>query len=148
MALKPLQLILLIKGESTNARYILTSLIKALKEVKLDNDKFQTKFEKHFEKLNALNKFVLFAFNFNCDSKELCSAGLANSKVKGFSLNTSLEYARTFITGQIESKVEPKLKELALIGIAKATDIYEVEISSVFPKYGMVLLMLYNFLDP
>ena len=70
LALKPLQLILLIKGESTNARYILTSLIKALKEVKLDNDKFQTKFEKHFEKLNALNKFVLLAFNFNFDSKE------------------------------------------------------------------------------
>ena len=136
LALKVLQLILSIKGESTNARYILTALIKALKQVKLANAKFQTKLEKHVEKLSALNAFVSFAFNFEFDSKELCGAGLAASKVKKFDINAMLEYARMYITGTIESKVVPKLKELALLDIAKATDIDEVAISLVFPKYG------------
>ena len=136
LALKVLQLILSIKGESTNARYILTALIKALKQVKLANAKFQTKLEKHVEKLSALNAFVSFAFNFEFDSKELCGAGLAASKVKGFDINALLEIARMYITGTIESKVVPKLKELALFDTAKATDIDEVAISLVFPKYG------------
>ena len=136
LALKVLQLILSVKGESTNARYILTALIKALKQVKLANAKFQTKLEKHVEKLSALNAFVSFAFNFEFDSKELCGAGLAASKVKKFDINAMLEYARMYITGTIESKVVPKLKELALFDTAKATDIDEVAISLVFPKYG------------
>ena len=136
LALKVLQLILSIKGESTNGRYILTALIKALKEVKLANAKFQTKLEKHVEKLNALNAFVSFAFNFEFDSKELCGAGLAASKVKGFDINDLLEKARAIITGTIESKVVPKLTELGLLETAKATDIDEVAISLVFPKYG------------
>ena len=135
LALKVVQLILSIKGESTNGRYILTALIKALKEVKLANAKFQTKLEKHVEKLNALNAFVSFAFNFEYDSKELCGAGLAASKVKGFDINGMLEMARTFITGTIESRVVPKLTELGLLETAKATDIDEVAISLVFPKY-------------
>ena len=136
LALKVVQLILSIKGESTNARYILTALIKALKEVKLANAKFQTKLDKHVEKLSALNAFVSFCLNFEFDSKELMGAGLAASKMKGFDINGMLEMARSFVTGTIESKVLPKLKELGLIETAKASDIDEVEISFVIPKYS------------
>jgi len=136
LALKVVQLILSIKGESTNARYILTALIKALKEVKLANAKFQTKLDKHVEKLSALNAFVSFCLNFEFDSKELMGAGLAACKMKGFDINAMLEMARTFVTGTIESKVLPKLKELGLIETAKASDIDEVVFSFVIPKYA------------
>ncbi len=136
LALKVVQLILSIKGESTNARYILTALIKALKEVKLANAKFQTKLDKHVEKLSALNAFVSFCLNFEFDSKELMGAGLAACKMKGFDINAMLEMARTFVTGTIESKVLPKLKELGLIETAKASDIDEVVFSFVVPKYA------------
>ena len=136
LALKVVQLILSIKGESTNARYILTALIKALKEVKLANAKFQTKLDKHVEKLSALNAFVSFCLNFEFDSKELMGAGLAACKMKGFDINAMLEMARTFVTGLIESKVLPKLKELGLIETAKASDIDEVIFSFVIPKYA------------
>jgi len=50
----------------------LNALIKALKEVKLTNAKLQTKLEKHVEKLNALNAFCSFLFEFEFDAKKLC----------------------------------------------------------------------------
>ena len=136
LALKMLQLVLSVKSESTNVRYLLSAQIKALKQVKLASAKFQTKLEKYVEKLSALNAFCSFVFNFEFDSKELCGAGLEASKVKGFDINGLLEMARLYLTQTIESKVIPKLKELALIDTAKATDIDEVSLSLVFPKYG------------
>ena len=63
-------------------------------------------------------------------------AGLAASKMKGFDINGMLEMARSFVTGTIESKVLPKLKELGLIETAKASDIDEVVFSFVVPKYA------------
>ena len=136
MALKVVQLILSIKGESTNARYILTALIKALKEVKLANAKFQSKLEKHVEKLSVLNAFVSFVLNLEFDAKELCVAGLAASKVKGFDVNTMFEALIAGAVAFIEGKVVPKLKELGLIETAKASDIDEVVFSFVIPKYA------------
>ena len=91
LTLKVLQLLLSIKGESTNARFILTAAIKALKEVKLANAKFQAKLEKHVESLAALNVFLSFCFNFEFDAKELCGAGLEASKVKGFDVSGKLK---------------------------------------------------------
>ena len=58
-----------------------------------------------------LNAYILFAFNFEFDSKELWGAGLADSKVKGFDINQMLEMAREFWKGVIESRVVPKIKE-------------------------------------
>ena len=135
LALKALQLLLSVKSDSTNLRYILTAAIKALKEVKLANAKFQSKLEKHVEKLSALNAFVSFAFNFEFDSKELCRLIFAAFKVTGFDINGLLEYARMYITATIESKVVPILKYLALFDAAKAADIDEVAISLVIPRY-------------
>ena len=135
LALKALQLLLSIKSESTNLRYILSAAIKALKEVKLSNAKFQSKLEKHVEKLSVLNAFVSFVLNLEFDAKELCGAGLAASKVKGFDVNTMFEALRSGAVGFIENKVVPKLKELALVETAKASDIDEIELSLTIPKF-------------
>lgn len=135
LALKALQLIFSVKSDSTNLRYILTSAIKALKEIKLSNAKFQSKLEKHVEKINVLNAFVSFVLNLEFDAKELCGAGLAASKVKGFDVNTMFEALRAGAVAFIETKVVTKLKELALVDTAKASDIDEIEISFTIPKY-------------
>ena len=135
LALKALQLLLSVKSESTNLRYILTAIISALKEVKLSNAKFQSKLEKHVEKLSVLNAFVSFVLNLEFDAKELCGAGLAASKVKGFDVNAMFEALRAGAVAFIEGKVVPKLKELALVDTAKASDIDEIAISVTIPRY-------------
>ena len=135
LSLKALQLVLSVKGYSTGARYLLASAIKALKEVKLENAKFQKKLETHVDKLNALNAFLSFCFEFKFDAKELCGAGLAASKVKGFDVNASLKKARDFIEGMVNNMVKPLLEQYGLVDAAKATDIDEVNLSLAFPKY-------------
>ena len=135
LSLKALQLLLSVKGNSTGARYLLASVIKALKEVKLENAKFQKKLENHVDKLNALNAFLSFCFEFQFDAKELCGAGLAASKVKGFDVNAFLKTTRDNVEGLVNTMVKPLLEQYALVDAAKASDIDEVNISLTFPKY-------------
>ena len=135
LSLKALQLLLSIKGNSTGLRYLLTAAIKALKEVNLENAKFQKKLENHVDKLNALNAFISFCFEFKFDAKELCGAGLAASKVKGFDVNAFLQLAKDSVEKMVNEKVKPLLEQYALVDAAKATDIDEVNISLTFPKY-------------
>ena len=134
LSLKAVQLLLSVKGNSTGARYLLTALIQALKGVKLENAKFQKKLENHVDKLNALNAFLSFCFEFRFDAKELCGAGLEASKVKGFDVNGLLSMARTFVEAIVEGKVKPILTQYSLVDSAKATDIDEITVSLTFPK--------------
>lgn len=135
LSLKALQLLLSVRGNSTGARYLLSSTIKALKEVKLENAKFQKKLETHVDKLTALNAFLSFCFEFKFDAKELCGAGLAASKVKGFDVNALLQKARDTIEGLVNNMVKPLLEQYALVDACKATDIDEVVVSLTVPKY-------------
>lgn len=135
LSLKALQLLLSVKGNSTGGRYLLTALIEALKGVKLENAKFQKKLENHVDKLNALNAFLSFCFEFQFDAKELCGAGLEASKVRGLDVNSFLGMARTFVEALVENKVKPLLTQYALVDAAKATDIDEITVSLTFPKH-------------
>ena len=135
LSLKALQLLLSVKGNSTGGRYLLTALIEALKGVKLENAKFQKKLENHVDKLNALNAFLSFCFEFQFDAKELCGAGLEASKVRGLDVNAFLGMARTFVEALVENKVKPLLTQYALVDAAKATDIDEITVSLTFPKH-------------
>ena len=61
--------------------------------------------------------------------------GLEPSKNKNFDVSALLEMARTFASGFLNERVLPKLKELLLVDTAKTTDIDNVSVSLVFPKY-------------
>ena len=135
LSLKAVQLLLSIKGNSTGARYLLSSVIKALKEVKLENAKFQKRLENHVDKLTALNAFLSFCFELKFDAKELCGAGLAASKFKGFDVNALLKKTRENVEDLVNKKVKPNLEKYGLVDVAKATEIDEVSISLTFPKY-------------
>ena len=137
LTLKALQLLLTIKGNSTGVRQILSAVIKALKGVKLNNEKFQKKLDKHVEHLNALNAFLSFSLNFEFDAKELCGAGLEASKIalKGADINKLFGDFKTKIEGLFANMVKPILEQYQLVESAKATDVDEISISAVCPKY-------------
>jgi hypothetical protein len=137
LTLKALQLLLTIKGNSTGVRQILSAVIKALKGVKLNNEKFQKKLDKHVEHLNALNAFLSFSLNFEFDAKELCGAGLEASKIalKGADINKMFGDFKTKIEGLFANMVKPILEQYQLVESAKATDVDEISISAVCPKY-------------
>ena len=137
LSLKALQLVLSIKGESQGVRQILTALIKALKEVKLSNEKFQKKLDQHVSHLSGLNAFLSFVFNFEFDAKELCGAGLTASKdaLKGIDINKKFQDFRAQIEGMGANMIKPVLEQFGLVESAKATDVDEISISFVFPKY-------------
>ena len=137
LTLKALQLLLSIKGNSTGVRQILSAVIKALKGVKLNNEKFQKKLDKHVEHLNALNAFLSFSLNFEFDAKELCGAGLEASKIalKGADINKMFGDFKTKIEGLFANMVKPILEQYQLVESAKATDVDEISISAVCPKY-------------
>ena len=137
LTLKALQLLLSIKGSSVGVRQILSAVIKALKGVKLNNEKFQKKLDKHVEHLNALNAFLSFSLNFEFDAKELCGAGLEASKIalKGADINKLFGDFKTKIEGLFANMVKPILEQYQLVESAKATDVDEISISAVCPKY-------------
>ena len=137
LSLKALQLVLSVKGESCGVRQILTALIKALKGVKLNNEKFQKKLDKHVEHLNALNAFLSFTLNFEFDAKELCGAGLEASKtvLKGVDINKMFGDLKTKIEGLFANIVKPYLEQYQLVDSAKATNVDEISLSFVLPKY-------------
>ena len=137
LTLKALQLLLSIKGSSVGVRQILSAVIKALKGVKLNNEKFQKKLDKHVEHLNALNAFLSFSLNFEFDAKELCGAGLEASKIalKGADINKLFGDFKTKIEGLFTNMVKPILEQYQLVESAKATDVDEISISAVCPKY-------------
>jgi hypothetical protein len=137
LSLKCLQVLLSVKGKSTGVRKIISALIKALKGVKLANDKFQKKLEDRVGHLSALNAFVSFAFNLEYDAKELSGQSLEAAKValKGVDINAKLAELRAQVEGLINNMVKPLLETYGLVDSAKATDVDEIALSLVFPKY-------------
>ena len=137
LTLKALQVLLSVKGKSTGVRKIISALIKALKGVKLTNDKFQKKLEDHVGHLSALNAFVSFAFNLEYDAKELSGQSLEAAKValKGVDINAKLAELRAQVEGLLTNMVKPLLETYGLVESAKATDVDQITLSLVFPKY-------------
>ena len=89
LTFKVLQFALKLKSDSTGVRRIITAAIKALKEIKLPNYKFQKKLEKHIGQLNMINAFISFFFGFESDAKELSGTGLkaaSETLLKGMDL--------------------------------------------------------------
>ena len=66
---KLLQFALKLKSDSTGVRRIITTSIKALKEVKLRNDKLQKEWEEQIQQSIIMNAFVSFVFGFEYDAK-------------------------------------------------------------------------------
>ena len=137
LSLKLIQFALKIKADSCGIRHIITACIQALKGIKLTNDKFQKKLEDHIEKLNMLNAFVSFCFNFEFDGKELCGAGLkaaSETLLKGKDINQMLEMCRQQVLGFGQNMLKPLLEQYQLVDAVKAANVDDITISIGFPK--------------
>jgi hypothetical protein len=134
LVVKALQFVLSAKGESTNFRYILTALIEALKEIKLQKN--QEKLDKIVSYLDGLNSFVSFLLEFKFDAKELSGSGLEIAKAKGFDISAKFEQFRIVLNGLIDQFVKPTLTSMGLIDAAKVADVDEINISYLIPKYS------------
>ena len=137
LTFKVLQLALKFKADSTGVRRIITAAIKALKPIKLSNDKFQKKLEENIENLNMLNAFVSFIFSFQFDAQELSGTGLkvASEKLlKGLDLNKKLEECRQQVVGMGQNMLKPILKEYGLVDAVKAANVDDITISIGIPK--------------
>jgi len=137
LTFKVLQFALKLKSDSTGVRRIITAAIKALKEIKLSNDKFQKKLEEHIEHLNMINAFVSFVFGFEFDAKELSGTGLkaaSETLLKGMDLNKKLEEFRQQIIGLGKIMLKPLLEKYGLVDAVKAANVDDIIISIGIPK--------------
>ena len=138
LTLKAVQFAFSIKSESVGIRRLITACIKALKGIKLSNDKHQKILEEHIEKLNMINAFVSFAFNLEFDAKELHGLGLkaaTETLLKGIDINQKLEEARKKVLETGQKVIKPKLEELQLADAIKAVNLDDICISVGAPKY-------------
>ena len=143
LTLKAVQFAFSIKSESVGIRRLITACIKALKGIKLTNDKHQKILEEHIEKLNMINAFVSFAFNLEFDAKELHGQGLkaaTETFLKGMDINQKLEEARKNVIETGQKVIKPKLEELQLADALKAVNLDDICISVGAPKYECGLL--------
>ena len=138
LTLKAVQFAFSIKSESVGIRRLITACIKALKGIKLTNDKHQKILEEHIEKLNMINAFVSFAFNLEFDAKELHGQGLkaaTETFLKGIDINQKLEEARKKVIETGQKVIKPKLEEWQLADAIKAVNLDDICISVGAPKY-------------
>ena len=143
LTLKAVQFALSIKSESVGIRKIITACIQALKGIKLANDKHQKKLEEHIDKLNMINAFVSFAFNFEFDAKELHGQGLKAASatlLKGIDINQKLEEARKKVLEMGQNVLKPLLEQLQISDAVKAVNLDDICISVGAPKYECGLL--------
>lgn len=136
-SLKALQLLVSITAKTENVKYLVGSTLKALKEVKLTNEKFQKKLDKVVQFLSFINSFVGSEFQLEFDAKELCSNGISASKefTGGVDINQTFAGFKEMILQLGNQMIKPTLQNMGLLDGAKAADIDEVAISITCPKY-------------
>ena len=143
LTLKAIQFAFSIKSESVGIRRLITACIQALKGIKLANDKHQKKLEEHIDRLNVINAFVSFAFNFEFDAKDLHGLGLkaaSETLLKGVDINQKLEEARKKVLEYGQNVLKKKLEELQISDAVKAINLDDICISVGSPKYECGLI--------
>ena len=107
LTLKAVQFAFSIKSESVGIRRLITACIKALKGIKLTNDKHQ----------------------------KLGLKAATETLLKGIDINQKLEEARKKVIENGQKVIKPKLEELQLADAIKAVNLDDICISVGAPKY-------------
>jgi hypothetical protein len=143
LTLKAVQFAFSIKSESCGVRRLITACIQALKGIKLTNDKLQKKLEEHIDRLNMINAFVSFAFNFEFDAKELHGLGLkaaSETLLKEVDINQKLEECRKKVLEMGKNVLKPLFEQLQITDAVKAVNLDDICISVGAPKFECGLL--------
>ena len=127
-----------IKSESENVRYLCTALGEALKDVKLNDEAIQKKFDKVVGYLNFINSFIGCKLKLEYDANVLAGEGAKEAeKISGGSegLKTKVAGYQQMAMGMVQGMIVPMLGNFGMTDTAKVLDLDYISISLGVPKY-------------
>ena len=127
-----------IKSESENVRYLCAALGEALKDVKLNDEKVQKKFDKVVGYINFINSFIGCKLKLEYDANVLAGEGAKEAeKISGGSegLKTKIAGYRQMAMGMVQGMVVPMINSFGMTDTAKVLDLDTISISLGVPQY-------------
>jgi hypothetical protein len=127
-----------IKSETENVRYLSGALAEALKDVKLNDDKIQAKFNKVVGYLNFINSFIGAKLKLEYDAKVLAGEGAKEAEKKAGGsedLKTKISGAQMMAMGMGQQMVAPMIASTGMTDTVKALDLDSISISIGVPQY-------------
>jgi hypothetical protein len=127
-----------IKSESENVRYLCAALGEALKDVKLNDEKIQKKFDKVVGYINFINSFIGCKLKLEYDANVLAGEGAKEAeKISGGSegLKTKIAGYRQMAMGMVQGMVVPMINSFGMTETAKVLDLDTISISLGVPQY-------------
>ena len=122
--IKIYSLIFSIRSESENFRYLLIALSEALKEVKINDEKIQRKFDKFVNFLRFLNSFIKNKIKLEYDAKILAEQATKDNE------NKLQQYIAL-----VQAMGIPLIQGFGLTDVIKSTDIDQISMNLIIPKY-------------
>ena len=135
---KVCSLIFSIKSESENVRYLCQALGEALKDVKLNDEKIQAKFDKVVGYINFINSFIGCKLNLEYDANVLAGEGAKEAeKATGGAEGLKAKVAGTqqMAMGMVQQMVVPMIASSGMADTVKVLDLDCITISLGVPQY-------------
>ena len=127
--LKLYSLLLTIKSDNENIKYLCGALFEALKEIKLDDERIQKKLNKFYVFLSLINSFIGAKIKFEYDAHVLAEENEKKNDAKNSSGGIELIIAIT------RSIIIPMIKYFGLVDVFRATVFDSIYITLGIPKY-------------
>ena len=127
-----------IKSESENVRYLCTALGEALKDVKLNDEKIQKKFDNVVGYVNFINSFIGCKLKLEYDANVLAGEGAKEAeKMSGGSegLKTKVAGYQQMAMGMVQGMIIPMIGQIGMTDTAKVLDLDYISISLGVPRY-------------
>ena len=138
-----LNVLVSVKSSGENVKYLASALVTALKDVKLNNEKYQKKLEKMLGFLNLVNAFISGSVKFEYDAKVLKGEGEKSvpGGAEGFKRQLSGFHGQATVGGQQMAK--PMLEGFGLLDTIKLLNLDSISLAAGVPKYqnGVALVL-------
>lgn len=131
-------LLLSIKSETENVRYLSGALAEALKDIKIEDELIKAKFNKFVGFLNFVNSFVGAKLKLEYDAKTLAGEGAKEAEKKAGGtddLKTKIAGAQMMAMGFGSQMIPGMLESFGIKDIVKALDLDSISISLGVPNY-------------
>ena len=131
-----ISIIFSIQNKTKNCRYLLIALSEALKDVKINDQKIQKKFDKFINFLRFLNSFNGNKIKLEYDAKILAGEGAKEAeRMYGGSenLKPQIRGVQQSIIVLVKQYIVPIISDIK--DTVKATDLDKISISLSVPKY-------------
>ena len=127
-----------IKSESENVRYLCQALGEALKDVKLNDEKIQKKFDRVVGYINFINSFIGCKLKLEYDANVLAGEGAKEAeKATGGAEGLKAKVAGTqqMAMGMVQQMVVPMIASFGMADTVKVLDLDCITISLGVPQY-------------